>query len=128
MLSCFRHTGLSRVATVVVMLAIVWQIILPIFHHPSVGGLARSMVPICAMGMSGMQDNHVNHKSIPPKQTPCPVCQTLNLFGGGYLPSNQVALVLYAASRIFLEFIQYTPTDKLILRTVAQPRAPPVQG
>lgn len=96
-------------------------------HHPA--GRLAGMMPNC--GMSGMAGTMPDGGHAKPHKTtpPCPICQSLHIMAGGFVPPDLSAAVLVApttgAGVIAL------PPAVLIARLIApqaRPRAPPFRA
>ncbi|MDE1900178.1 MAG: hypothetical protein KGI37_00855 [Alphaproteobacteria bacterium] len=102
-------------------------------HHPA--GRLAGMMPNC--GMSGMatmaadmQGGPAKPYKTPHKTTPpCPICQSLHIMAGGFVPPDLSAAVLVAPTTGI--GIIALPPAVLIARLIApqaRPRAPPFRA
>ena len=115
-----RFPSLYRFAAFVALLAMLVPAVTSFVHHPA---SAQSLMRICGI------DQHVKDgkDNTPTHKAPfCPICQTLQMLGNGFVPPDDVAVVALPVVAV-----RGIPVDRGFLLTAvfapqARPRAPPV--
>lgn len=123
MLDHLRHSRFYHGVVKLTLLALILQMLVPIFHSPFRNDLLNT-IHQCSLLDHGAT-HHSSDKSQSEKSTPCPLCQTLHLLGCGYLPSSDVVATLAPRDSKENLFLVHVFLRGPILILKAQPRAPP---
>ena len=99
MISMKRRGWTSWVAA----LAVILPILAPLMHQPAGMAFAQRATLDLAANMCVAPGNPVAPPSDPDKapahkQPPCPICQTLQMLAGGYVPPSVIAAIPYGAA------------------------------
>ncbi|MDR3448260.1 MAG: DUF2946 family protein [Alphaproteobacteria bacterium] len=125
-----RFAVFYRFVAYVALLAMLVPMGTMLVHHPAVASAPMPMamsMPGCDMGMQeGTQDKTAPAKAPAHKMPSCPICQSLHLLGGGFVPPDNIIVSAAVPARgdfvvherVF--FIHAAPASQ------GRPRAPPV--
>lgn len=145
-----QFPSLYRFAAWLALLAMLVPVLTGILHHPAkmnlVGNAAGSaagneagnaawqdsmrlcgMIAAHAQGVGASQTAPYSKPDPKQDQAPfCPICQSLHLLGGGYVPPDDVTIaVLPVVVAVFLAEALDSPS-RFRFEPQAQPRAPPI--
>jgi hypothetical protein len=122
-----RQRGIFRRTAWIAVWALVLQMLLPLIHHPAA---AKAGPPdglrICAV-MGLMPTGKAEPSKTPVSKIPsCPICQTLHMLNGGFVPPDISVLAIPSEHDGSVGVVAVANILPHIIITGAQPRAPPV--
>jgi hypothetical protein len=121
-LNKYQSKGFHRIGWIAIA-AVLFQILLPLIHHPALASNVEQQV-MCPMHGSMPSTTGETGKSPLTKSPSCPICQSLHVLNGGYVPPDAMTL----ATPNDVSPFYHSPVSSFAQRhflVVGQPRAPP---
>jgi hypothetical protein len=123
-----------RPAAWLALFALLFQALLPLAHHPA--GMAS--MDMAQMDMPGYSAGNLcmapgtapadPHKDPAHKPPPCPICQTLQMLAGGFVPPSPIPLDLPPFTRLAAEIPPNADRHEQHIHLGARARAPPMRA
>ena len=127
-----KHSAFRR-ASWLALVAILFQVLLPVLHHPAAAmlGSQRDMAGagnLCLAPIGNPTAPTDSDKAPAHKLPPCPICQTFQMLGAGFVPSSPIAFAAFAATAAAPVPAADTAINPRWIAAGARARAPPLRA
>jgi hypothetical protein len=129
---CKPHNAFRRSAWLA-LFALLFQALLPLGHHPA----DMASMDMAQMDMPGYGAGNLcmapgtapadPHKDPAHKPPPCPICQTLQMLAGGFIPPSPISLEPPKFTRLAADVPPAQNRHEQYIHLGARARAPPMR-